>query len=192
MTTYSDALTIGDARAQYFAENNFGDGGYSASWVKVQAGPIPIYFPNTAARIRAVRLHDVHHVATGYDTTWTGEAEIAGWEIAPGCADHYAAWQLNLQAMAIGLVIAPRKVYRAFVRGRHTNNLYREEFNEKILSLTVGELRQRLSLTAPLPPLTSRDNAAFAGWAGISMVAMLLTLAVVLAPIVSTAVYICT
>ena len=54
MTTYSDTVTIGDARAQYFAENNFGDGGYTASWVKVQAGPIPIYFPNTAARVRAV------------------------------------------------------------------------------------------------------------------------------------------
>ena len=64
MATYSDALTIGNARAQYFAENNFGDGGYSASWVKVQAGSIPIYFPNTAARIRAVRFHDLHHVAT--------------------------------------------------------------------------------------------------------------------------------
>ena len=73
MTTSAEALIIRDARAQYFAENGFGDGGYTATWVKVQAGPLPIYFPNTAARVRAVRLHDLHHVVTGYDTMWTGE-----------------------------------------------------------------------------------------------------------------------
>src|SRR5215470_18087947 len=82
MPSYADSLTLRDARAQYFTENNFGDGGYTAKWVKVQAGPIPIYFPNTAARVHAVRFHDLHHVATEYKTTWTGEAEIGAWEIA--------------------------------------------------------------------------------------------------------------
>ena len=184
MPTYADALTLRDARTQYFAENGFDDGGYTATWVKVQAGPLPIYFPNTAARVRAVRFHDLHHVATGYTTTWTGEAEIGAWEVASGCAHHYAAWQLNLQALAIGLVIAPQAVYRAFMRGRHTKNLYREEFTESLLSPTVGDLRHRLNLAASLPPPTLSDHVAFGGWAGISVVTMLLSLAVVLAPIV--------
>jgi len=187
MTTYSDTVTIGDARAQYFAENNFGDGGYTASWVKVQAGPIPIYFPNTAARVRAVRFHDLHHVATGYDTTWTGEAEIGAWEVASGCAHHYAAWQPNLQAMAIGLVIAPQAVYRAFMRGRYTKNLYQEEFTEGLLSPTVGDLRQRLHLTALLPQPTPSDHIAFVGWAGTSVLTLVSSLAAVLAPIVGLA-----
>ncbi len=185
MTTYAEALIIRDARAQYFAENGFGDGGYTATWVKVQAGPLPIYFPNTAARVRAVRFHDLHHVVTGYDTMWTGEAEIGAWEIASGCAHHYAAWQLNLQAMAIGLVIAPRAVYRAFVRGRHTKNLYREEFNDELLSSTVRDLRQRLHLAASIPTPTMRDHLAFTGWAAISVFTLLLSIAVVLAPLVS-------
>jgi hypothetical protein len=178
MTNYFDALTVRDARAQYFTENKFGDGGYSATWVKVQAGPIPIYFPNTATRVRAVRFHDLHHVVTGYDTTWTGEAEIAGWEIASGCADHYAAWQLNLQAMAVGLVIDSRAVYRAFMRGRYTKNLYCEEFTDGLLSPTVGELRQRLQLTATLPPPSLSDHLAFVGWIAVSVLTMVLTIAI--------------
>jgi hypothetical protein len=71
-----------------------------ARWVKLQAGPIPLYLLNTKARVAAVRFHDIHHVVTAYNTTWTGEAEIGAWEIASGCAYHYAAWLLNLQAMA--------------------------------------------------------------------------------------------
>ena len=184
MTTYAEALTIRDARAQYFAENGFADGGYTAKWVKLQAGPIPLYFPNTTARVRAVRFHDLHHVVTGYDTTWTGEAEIGAWEIASGCAAHYAAWQLNLQAMAIGLVIAPQAIYRAFIRGRYTKNLYREEFTEGLLSPTVGDLRQRLYLTIPLPQPTASDHVAFVGWTAIGVLTMLLSIAVVLAPII--------
>ena len=56
--------------------------------------------------------------------------------------------------MAIGLVIAPQAVYRAFMRGRYTKNLYQEEFTEGLLSPTVGDLRQRLHLTALLPQPT--------------------------------------
>ena len=33
MTSYHDALRVRDARAQYFASNGFGDGGYDARWV---------------------------------------------------------------------------------------------------------------------------------------------------------------
>lgn len=68
--------TVAEARARYFAANGFDERGYAARWVRLQAGPIPIYFPNTRARVRSVRVHDVHHVVTGYATTWTGEAEI--------------------------------------------------------------------------------------------------------------------
>lgn len=81
MKEYEDALRVRDARARYFESNGFGDGGYDAKWVKLALGPIPFAFPNGAARVRAVRLHDLHHVATGYDTNVLGEAEIGAWEI---------------------------------------------------------------------------------------------------------------
>src|SRR4030095_2853358 len=60
------------------------DGGYSDRWVRVETKPIPFYFPNWPSRVAAARLHDLHHIATDYETDWPGEAEIAAWEIASG------------------------------------------------------------------------------------------------------------
>ena len=106
MNVYDDALSLGAARAQYFARSGFDESSYVDRWVRLQAGPLRLWLPNTAARVRAVRLHDLHHVVTGYDTSWTGEAEIGAWELASGCADHYAAWFLNLSAMITVLLAA--------------------------------------------------------------------------------------
>lgn len=144
MAHYADELRLIDACAQYFSANRLDDGGYSARWVKFKVGPLRFHIPNTQARVAAVRLHDLHHLVTGYDTTWVGEAEIGAWEIASGCARHYAAWLLNLAAMTIGLLVDAAKVQRAFMRGRHSRNLYREAFDEVLLLTTVGDLRNRL------------------------------------------------
>ncbi len=170
MPSYEDELSLRDARERYFRANDFDAGGYTARWVKLQAGPLPLRFPNRPGRVRAVKLHDLHHVATGYDTSWTGEAEIGAWEIAAGCADHWWAWWLNLGAFAVGLVIAPRRTFRAFVRGRHGTSLYRAEgeFRDELLDWTVGELRQRLALQGPAPRATPADRARFALWVAIT------------------------
>ncbi|MGE0707891.1 MAG: hypothetical protein AB7N76_14345 [Planctomycetota bacterium] len=148
-TGYSPDLTLREARTDYFARNGFGEGGYEDRWVRLQAGPLVFFIPNTAGRVRAVRYHDLHHVLTEYPTTWTGEAEIGAWEVASGCADHYAAWFLNLSAMAVGLVIAPARTYEAFARGHGTRNLYREPFGDELLAARVGETRARLGLDRP-------------------------------------------
>ena len=165
---YADAATVRQARGEYFAANGFSDAGYTDDWVTLKLGPIPITFPNTASRKRAIPLHDLHHVATGYGTTWLGEAEIAAWEVGGGCTDHWAAWVLNLGGMSYGAVLAPRRVFRAFVRGRRSRNLYHAGWDDSLLELSVGELRRRLAVTAELPPATARDRLAFAGWLALA------------------------
>src|SRR5262245_2492071 len=147
MASYAPALRVREARARYFAENGFGDGGYDDRFVVLKAAGVPVaIFPNTKQRVRSVRIHDVHHVLTEYDTSWTGEAEIAAWELASGCRDHIAAWLLNAGAALIGLAIAPRTTWRAWQRGRRTANLYAGEWSEALLDRTVGELRRELGL----------------------------------------------
>ena len=149
MAAYDPALSVGESRTLYFARSGFpADGGYGDKWVKLKAfGRVVFAFPNTEARLRSARLHDIHHVLTEYDTTWTGEAEIGAWELASGCADHYAAWVLNGAAVAVGLLIAPRRTWRAFLRGRRSGNLYRSDYAESLLGRTVGELRAELRLS---------------------------------------------
>ena len=71
-------MLVREARARYFAENGFGDGGYDDRFVVLRVGGVPaLVFPNTKQRVRSVRIHDVHHVLTGYATSWRGEGEIA-------------------------------------------------------------------------------------------------------------------
>jgi hypothetical protein len=164
MSLYSPASTLRAARARYFEINNFEGGGYEEGWVKMRAGPIPIWFPNTVARVKAVKFHDLHHVLTEYPTTWRGEAEIGAWEVATGCAAHYQGWLLNLLAFAVGLAINPRGVYRAFMRGRQSRNLYRTTFSDELLARTVGDMRRELELDKELAPPAPADRRAFVFW----------------------------
>src|SRR6476659_1840164 len=97
---YPDEMTVQAGLQQYFADNGFGpDGGYDQPSVAIPVGPFVFRFPNTEARKRAVKRHDIHHLITGYATDLLGEAEIAAWELASGCRDYYAAWALNLLAL---------------------------------------------------------------------------------------------
>ncbi len=163
-TSFPDELTLGEARERFFRESGLGpDGDYSARWVKVELKPLPVYFPNTPRRVRAVKLHDLHHVVTGYDTTLAGEAEIGAWELASGCAHHYPAWILNYGSFCLGLFLAPRRLFGAFMRGRHSSNLYRGEFQEELLEHTVGEMRRTL-LPERTPSPGVADVACFTAW----------------------------
>jgi hypothetical protein len=144
---YADDSSLAEAREAYFAASGFGPESYEERWVKLKMGPIPIAFPNTAARKRTVKLHDLHHIATEYQTTWRGEAEISAWELAAGCHRHWVAWALNSAAMFMGLFIAPRRTVRAFRRGRSSRTLYRNaELDPAMLEMSVGELRTALGL----------------------------------------------
>ncbi len=180
---YDDALGVREARQQYFEDNGFGGGGYDDRWVKLMAGPVPLFFPNTPARVAAVRRHDIHHVLTGYETTWAGEAEIGGWEIASGCGRFTAAWVLNLQALLVGMLIAPGAILRGFAWGRQTGNLYHGDFEDDLLDLGVGELRRRLGLDRPLPQPGMRDRVGLLGWCAVAAPLFALSILSVLAPI---------
>jgi hypothetical protein len=116
---YPTSEPVRSARARYFEANHFGaDGGYGDAWVEVKFGPIPVPIPNTEARVRAVRYHDLHHIVTGYDTDLVGEMEISAWELGAGCEDFVAAYILNVGGLSGGAAIAPRRTLRAFARGR--------------------------------------------------------------------------
>lgn len=169
LVSYDASSTLREARARYFAANDFGeDGGYTAKWVPVKVGPAEFVIRNTAGRMRAVPLHDLHHIATGYPTTLEGEALIGAWELASGCTDHWAAWFLNANAFSYGLVLAPRALWNAFVRGRRSKNLYGAPFADRLLDSTVAELRSRLIVVERARP-DGRDAVAFAFWVAVGI-----------------------
>jgi hypothetical protein len=176
MPRYPDGLSLREARALFFRNANLGpDGGYGDRWVRVESKPIPFYFPNWPARVASARLHDLHHIAAEYETDWPGEAEIAAWEIASGCAEYYAAWILNFGGFGAGLVLAPGRLFRAFLRGRQAlTNLYMSGIDQSRLDqITVGELRDQLGLRAALSSARPSDVVWFVLWCVPSILAWL-------------------
>jgi hypothetical protein len=165
-----------EARALLFRHAKLGpDGGYGDRWVRVKTKPIPFYFLNWRSRVAAARLHDLHHIAAEYETDWPGEAEIAAWEIASGCARYRAAWILNFGGFDAGLILAPGRLFRAFLRGRRAKtNLYESGFDEPRLDqTTVGDLRDQLGLRAPLSSARADDVLLFFLWCVPSILAWL-------------------
>lgn len=188
-TTYDPGLSLREARARYFIDNDFGgpEGNYGDRWVKVYLGPVPVVFPNSAARVRAVRYHDLHHVLTGYATTMKGETEIAAWELASGCRAMAAAWVLNLLGLVVGLFIDRRALLAAFVRGRHSGNLYAGEDLDALLGHGLGQQRAALRLDREPPAATAADRAAFAAYVAGGLGLALVVLAALLLPLVGAA-----
>jgi hypothetical protein len=168
--TLGENQNLRDARSEYFERSGFApDGGYHDKWVEVDMGRFTIKFPNSDARLRAVRYHDLHHVLTGYETDLKGEAEISAWEIASSCRDMIAAWILNLLAFGHVLIREPRALYKAFIRGRQSRNLYLYTYDDTLLERTVSELRTELGLDSELDEPTIGNRIAFVAWGSLAI-----------------------
>lgn len=139
-------MLVRDALDQYFARNGFTTEAYTAPTVEIPIGPVTVPLPNTEGRKKVVKLHDLHHLATGYGTDLVGEAEIGAWELRAGCVG-LAAYVYNGMAVAMGLLIAPVRTARAFLDARGATTLYRLGLDyESAMALEVLELRRRLGV----------------------------------------------
>ena len=150
---------VREALAEHLTANGLPpDAGDSDPFVVVRILYVPYPIPNTRARKRAVRIHDLNHLVSGYKTDRIGELEISAWELASGgCRDYVAAWVLDLAGLLGGLIVAPKRTVAAFMVGRRHQNLYGFEY-EELLNLTVDDARQLAS-----KPSAARMHGVSAG-----------------------------
>lgn len=159
-----------EARRIYFEENCFGeDGGYSLPTVTVVVLGLPISIPNTEGRKKAVVFHDLHHVLTGYKTNNMGESEISAWELGSGCASYPFALGINILGLLLGIFQHPKRLFRAFVRGRSSCNLYGRDV-EKLLERDVESLREELKLNESQRRGSLWDLILFCGYLSIDLI----------------------
>ena len=128
------------------------------AFIPVRFGPFTMPFPNTESRRKVLPLHDLHHVATEFPTTLEGECEIGAYELAAGCGRSLPAWFYNLGSFSLGLTYCPRKLVRAFARGRRARSLYLQPELKNVR--TVGALREALGVP-PEARFGFRDVPAF-------------------------------
>jgi hypothetical protein len=145
------SISMREARDLYFKRNGFSLAGYSAPTFNLKFLGIPVTFPSTANRKRALPLHDLHHILTGYRTDWIGEAEISAWELRAGGRSlarfGMVVYWLDVSGAALGMLISPRRVWRAFRAARGQRTLFDEtEPYETLLEMSVDALRRRLGI----------------------------------------------
>jgi hypothetical protein len=172
----NEALTVSEALTRHYHAHGLPpDGGEGSPWFRVRLGPLSIRLPNPPARRRAVFFHDVNHLLTGYNTAFSdGEVAIAAFEVGTGCGPYWIAWYINLTMLALGLVLAPRAVYRGFVRGRRASSIYRRgEDRPTLASLEVAELKEQLGIDRSPAPISAAERFRFAGWALLASVVLL-------------------
>jgi len=114
------------------------------SWIKVRIkGKAVPLFPVVGYR-EALHLHDVHHLVTGYSTRFSGELDLAVWEVfSGGCQRHLFMWIDRLFVTLFGFVFQPRRSWRAATRGLRSRNAYGMRI-DNVLALDVDELSRRL------------------------------------------------
>lgn len=171
MTAYPSSLLISEALNDFFTKYNLGEeGGLNSNWAYLDMKWFRIPFPNTSSRKKALIFHDIHHIITGYQSDWQGEAEIAAWEISSGCGEYSAAWFLDLGGIAMGVLFFPKKTFRAFIRGQRTTNFYLSNYSkEELLRLSISDAQKKLGLDKnDTSPATKKEILAFIKWTAVA------------------------
>jgi hypothetical protein len=167
---FNSATNIKDALNTFYKKNDFGaDGGANKKTAKIKIGRWNFIIPNTQGRKRALIFHDIHHIVAEYNVNFKGETHISGWEIGSSCKGYITALFLNLMAFTAGLFLHPKGVYKSFVRGRHSQNLYHNVVGKKeLLKMNIEEIQTLLKLNLPYKR-TTLDVFFFVLWIFISL-----------------------
>ena len=154
-------MRVRDARDAYLAENGFALAAYEHPRSYGSIFGVRFQMPNPPAHQSAIRLHDLHHVATGYGTDHAGEAELAAWQARRGLASAglYVKW-IVLGNLTVGLLAAPVRTVAA-LRLRGGRSLFSSPAEyASLLEQSVGELRSMLGI--PEQGLTTRPRGLHA------------------------------
>ena len=131
----------------FYAKHGFGeDVGSRSLTVPVYTGCLLVPLPNIETRHRYLKYHDLHHLVTRYSVGRIGEGEVSAWELGTGSLLNSPTLALmNLIALSTGLVLEPGRMWRAFVRGTGSKNLYSRITRS---SIDAGEWRNVSQLRA--------------------------------------------
>ena len=119
-------MTLQDELIAFYQRNGFGTAvGNRPLTVPVYTGCMLVPLPNIETRRRFLKYHDLHHLMTGYSVGRIGEGEVSAWELGTGSAFlSPTLGVMNLIALSTGLFLEPKRMWRAFLRGCASRNLY--------------------------------------------------------------------
>ncbi len=127
-------MTIEAELKAFYQKCGFGDAlGSRSRTVPVYTGCMLVLLPNIETRRRFLKYHDIHHLVTGYSVGRIGEGEMSAWELGAGSAfTSPLLGIMNLIALSTGLVLKPKRMWRAFRRGCASYTIYPASRREQV------------------------------------------------------------
>ena len=134
--------TVGEALTAFRRARGIDDAGDTADTFVVPLGPLRAVFPNPGK----LRLHDLHHVLTGYDTSVLGEAQVSCLELRGGGVTPLIGL-LCVGAIGIGLLMAPGTIVAAWRRAAGVRSVYVLDVPEdELMAWPLERLRAELRI----------------------------------------------
>lgn len=167
-------ISIQDELAAFYRRNGFGEAiGARPLTVRVYTGCLLVPMPNIETRRRYLKYHDLHHMVTGYSVGRIGEGEVSAWELGSGSAlVSPTLGIMNLIALSTGLVLEPKRMWRAFRRGWSSQNLYPAKFRTQIDSghwNCLATLRRDIVESRPSRVPVAIRRVEFACYSGLAI-----------------------
>ena len=146
-------MTIETSLKEFYKKNNFKtDGGEKDAYFSLKFKFFSIKLPNFSFRKKVIYIHDIQHIVHQKDTSWKGEAFIAGWEIGTKMWKHFPIGVLSLWAMGFSILNYPKEVLKGYKKGLKNRGILDLNLEkEVILSKTLEELKTTITYQNPKP-----------------------------------------
>ena len=111
-------MTLNKLLIEFYKENGIPEnGGIDKDTFEIKIFGIKLKFPNPKFRKDVTHIHDLQHILNDCDTSWKGEAFIAGWEISTGMWKYFPVCTFSFWAMGYSLWLHPKAVFSGFKKG---------------------------------------------------------------------------
>ena len=139
-------MTISESLQEFYKDNNFpNDGGESKDFFELKFRLFTLKLPNSQFRKNVIHIHDIQHLIYNCDTSWKGEAFIAGWEIGTKMWKHFPIGFMSLWAMGFSILNYPKEVLKGYKEGINSIGIMDLEMDRKmLLSLSISELKSMI------------------------------------------------
>ncbi len=111
-------MTLDKLLIEFYNENGIPEkGGVDKDTFELKVFGISLKLPNPKFRKEVIHIHDIQHLLNKCDTSWKGEAFIAGWEIATGLWKYFPVCIFSFWAMGYSFWLHPKAVFNGFKKG---------------------------------------------------------------------------
>lgn len=141
--------TVKEGLEAYMLESGFEIEHYELDSTPASFMGISFSVPNTPKHREMIKLHDLHHVATGFGTDMAGEGHISAWEFRNGIrGTGLYVGSIIFTGVLLGLVVSPRKTFRLLREKSEKPPLFgRSDIDYiELLDMKISDLRELLGV----------------------------------------------